>query len=178
MGKEYQVVSRDGSVEWRQLLAGHGQALLPMVELLEAGRLAVEELVGQLGKAALEAVLLISAEQVAGPAHPGWPGGAIRRHGQQGGVVALGSQRVRVVKPRLRRKGGGEGAEVAIPAYAAAQSDAGLREKLLSILMRGVSTRNYQAVVPEMADRCGVSRSAVSRKFAQASGASMTWICW
>jgi hypothetical protein len=38
--------------------------------LIEAGRLAVEELVGQLGKAALEAVLALSAEQVMGPPHP------------------------------------------------------------------------------------------------------------
>jgi len=103
----------------RQFLVKQGAALLPMVTLLEAGRLAVEELVGQLGKATLEAVLAISAEQVAGPPHPGRPGGAIRRHGEQGGVVAWDGQRVRVQKPRLRRRGGGEGAEVAIPAYAA-----------------------------------------------------------
>ena len=147
----------------------------------------MDELVGQLGQATLEAVLAISAEQVAGPPHPGRPGGAIRRHGQQGGVVAWDGQRVRVSKPRLRRKGGGHGAEVAVPAYAAMQDDAGLRERLLGIVMRGVSTRNYQEVLPEVAQRCGVSRSAVSqrcrrrvrrRSSACASGASMTWSCW
>jgi len=52
--------------------------------------------VGQLGQATLETVLAISAEQVAGPPHPGSPGGAIRRHGAQGGKVVLGGQRVRV----------------------------------------------------------------------------------
>jgi transposase-like protein len=140
-----------------------------MVALIEEGRLAVEEMIGKLGKAALEAVLQLSAEGIVGPAHPGKPAGVIRRHGQQGGVVALGSQKVRVQKPRLRRKGGGAGAEVAIPAYGAMQSDAGLRKKLASILLRGVSTRHYGEVVPEMASRCGVSKSAVSRKFAQAS---------
>jgi len=55
----------------RQFLAREGAALVPMMELLEAGKVAVEELVGAMGKAALEAVLLISAEQVAGPPHPG-----------------------------------------------------------------------------------------------------------
>lgn len=157
----------------REFLAKEGAALLPMVELIEQGRLAVEELVGKLGRAALEAVLLVSAEQVAGPPHPGRPGGAIRRHGSQGGVVALGAQRLRLQKPRLRRKGGGEGAEVAVPAYAAMQSQERLREKLLSILIRGVSTRDYQAVVPEMAERCGVSRSAVSREFREASAEAL-----
>jgi len=64
---------------------------------------------------------------------------------------------VRVQKPRLRRKGGGKGAEVAIPAYGAMQSDESLRERVLSIIMRGVSTRNYQEVLPEVAQRAGVS---------------------
>jgi hypothetical protein len=66
-----------------------------------------------------------------------------------------------VSKPRLRRKGGGQGAELAVPAYAAMRCDESLRERLLSIVMRGVSTRHYQEVVPELAERCGVSRSAV-----------------
>ena len=177
MRREYQIVGRKGSAALRQFLAKEGAALLPMVRLIEQGQLAVEELVGQLGKAALEAVLTISAEQVAGPPHPGRPGGAIRRHGEQGGVVALGGQRVRVQKPRLRHKGGGEGAEVVVPAYAAMQDDESLRERLLSIVMRGVSTRHYQEVVPELAERCGVSRSAVSRQLQAASAEALKQLC-
>jgi len=130
-----------------------------------------------LGQATLEAVLAISAEQVAGPAHPGRPGGAIRRHGEQVGVVAWGGQKVRVSKPRLRRKGGGKGAEVGVPAYAAMRNDRGLRERLLSIVMRGVSTRNYHEVLPEVAQRCGVSRSAVSRQVQQASAEALRELC-
>ena len=113
--------------------------------------------------------LVASAEQVAGPAHPGVEAGAIRRHGAQGGAVSLWGQKVRVQKPRLRRKGGGAGAEIPVPAYGAMQSEASLQRKLAAILLRGVSTRNYAEVVPEMASRCGVSKSAVSRKFAEAS---------
>jgi len=177
VSKGYQIASKKDSRQLRQFLAQHGQALRPMVELIEEGRLAVEELVGDLGRAALEALLLVSAEGVAGPPHPGRPGGAIRRHGQQGGVVVLSGQRVRVSKPRLRRKGGGEGAEVAVPAYAAMQSDEGLRGRLLSILLRGVSTRRYQEVLPELAGQCAVSRSAVSREFAQASAQALQRLC-
>jgi len=175
--RAYQITSRKGSAALRQFLAKEGTTLLPMVELIEQGQLAVEALVGQLGQATLEAVLLISAEQVAGPAHPGRPGGAIRRHGEQGGVVALGGQRVGVQKPRLRRKGGGKGAEVVVPAYAAMRDDQGLRERLLSIVMRGVSTRNYHDVLPEVAQRCGVSRSAVSRQVQQASAEALRELC-
>ena len=177
MSKEYQITSRKGNAALRQFLAKEGARLLPMVELIEAGQLVVEELVGQLGQATLEAVLAISAEQVVGPPHPGRPGGAIRRHGVQGGVIALGGQKVRVSKPRLRCKGGGKGAEVAVPAYAAMQDDESLRERLLSIVMRGVSTRNYEEVLPEVAQRCGVSRSAVSRQVQQASAEALKALC-
>ena len=76
MRREYQITGRKGNAALRQFLAKEGAGLLPMMELLEAGKLAVEELVGEMGKAALEAVLLLSAQQVAGPAHPGRPGGA------------------------------------------------------------------------------------------------------
>jgi transposase-like protein len=129
----------------------------------------VEEFMDVLGRAALEAVLELSAQQVAGPRHQGQPGGDIRRHGTQGGVVTLSTQKVRVRKPRLRRKGGGQAAEVPIPAYEAMQDDTGLQAKLSDILMSGVSTRKYERVIPEMAERCGVSKSSVSREFIEAS---------
>ncbi len=76
-----------------------------------------------------------------------------------------------------RSRGCDARAAVAIPAYGAMQDDEGLRQRLLSILMRGVSTRNYQEVVPEMADRCGVSRSAVSRQLQQASAEALRSLC-
>ena len=61
-------------------------------------------------------------------------------------------------KPRLRKKGGGE---VPIPAYEALQ-DARLGRRMLDVLMPGISTRQYEEVLPEMASTCGVSKSNVS----------------
>ena len=91
--------------------------MLPFVELIADAQLAVDELIDVLGRASLEAVLQLSATTVAGPPHQGKPGGGEnRRHGSQEGVVCLSTQRVRVNKPRLRRKGGGPGAEVPLPA--------------------------------------------------------------
>jgi transposase-like protein len=84
-------------------------------------------------------------------------------------VVSLSTQKVRVRKPRLRRKGGGKAAEVPIPAYEAMQDDTGLQAKLSDILMSGVSTRKYERVVPAMAASCGISKSSVSREFKEAS---------
>ena len=139
--------------------------------------MAVDEFIGELGRASLEAVLELSARGVAGPKHQGKAGGDVRRHGTQRGTVCLSTQKVRVRKPRLRRKSGGKGAEVSVPAYEAMQSEAWLSEKLCAILMRGVSTRNYQAVMPEIAGTCGVSKSSVSREFAEVSAEKLKELC-
>jgi len=165
----YQIAEAKDSRALSQYLAQNGQLLLPMVELIESAQVAVEEFMDVLGRAALEAVLELSAQQLAGPRHQGQPGGEIRRHGSQGGVVSLSTQKVRVRKPRLRRKGGGAAAEVAIPAYEVMQDDTSLQAKLSEILMSGVSTRKYERVIPEMAQSCGVSKSSVSREFKEAS---------
>ena len=69
-----------------------------------------------------------------------------------------------VRRPRLREKSGGE---VAIPAYQAMQ-DAGLGRRMLDVLLRGISTRQYAEVLPEMASTGGVSKSNVSREAAEA----------
>ncbi len=169
MSPVYQIADRKDSRALSQYLAQNGQLLLPMVELISSAQVAVEEFMDVLGRAALEAVLELSAQQVAGPRHQGQPGGDVRRHGTQGGVVTLSTQKVRVRKPRLRRKGGGKAAEVPIPAYEAMQDDTSLQAKLSDILMSGVSTRKYERVIPAMAESCGVSKSSVSREFKEAS---------
>jgi len=173
----YQIADRKDSRALSQYLAQHGQMLLPMVELIESAQVAVEQFMDVLGRAALEAVLELSAAQVAGPPHQGKPGGAVRRHGTQPGTVSLSTQKVRVRKPRLRTKAGGAGAEVPIPAYEAMQADGPLRDKLGEILLSGVSTRKYERVVPEMATSCGISKSSVSRQFKAASAAKLQALC-
>jgi len=66
--------------------------------------------------------------------------------------VYLRERKLKVDKPRLRKKGGGAQAEVAVPAYAAMQDQTGMGSRMLDILMEGVSTRQYGAVIPKMAD--------------------------
>jgi transposase-like protein len=161
----------------REWLVQQGQGVLPFVELIEQGKLLVEGFIEVLGRASLEAVLELSAAGVAGPRHAGRAGGEVRRHGTQAGYVCLSTQKVRVERPRLRRKGVGRGGEVAVPAYEPMQNDAALGEKLCGILMRGVSTRNYRDVIPEMAETCGVSKSAVSREFVETSTGKLEALC-
>jgi len=134
------------------------------VDLIEQSRMAVDELIDVAGRATIEAVLQLSAEQVAGPRSPGQRRSGLLWHGRQAGRVCLKERKLGVTKPRLRAKGGGE---VAIPAYEAMQEN-GMSQRMLEVLMRGLSTRQYAEVLPEMASSCGVSKSTVSREAAEA----------
>jgi len=178
MRKSYHTIEKMGKANARRLaefLSKNGQFLLPMLDLIEQCRLACDELIDIAGRATVQAVLELSAQQVAGgPPHPGRRrGGEVVWHGQQPGSVMLSDRKLAVERPRLRKRGAGEHKEMEIPAYAALQNEPRLRARMLEILMRGVSTRNYRAVIPEMADTVGVSRSSVSRQMQEASEAEL-----
>ena len=177
MEKPYHIVGKESSEGLGRYLAKNGQVLLPMVELIEQSKMAVDELIDVLGRAQIEAALRLSAEGVAGPPHPGKKGGAIGWHGREEGTVCLKERKLRVKRPRLRKKGQGEEGEVPIPAYEVMRSDKKLGSRMLEILLRGVSTRQYRAVLPEMAETVGVSRSSVSREAIEASGEELRRLC-
>ena len=167
MQKSYHTLTSKGQTNARKLaefFSRHGQGLLPMVDLIEQSRMAVDELIDVAGRATIEAVLQLSAEQVAGPRTPGQRRTGLLWHGRQAGRVCLKERKLGVRKPRLREKGGGE---VVVPAYVAMQEN-GMSQRMLEVLMRGISTRQYAEVLPEMAATCGVSKSTVSREAAEA----------
>ncbi len=175
MKKAYQITDRRDSRALADFLSSEGQLLLPMLDLIEQAEMAVDELIDVAGRATIEAVLTLSAQEVAGPKHPGKKAGAIGWYGQQDGVVSLAERKLRVSKPRLRRKGKPpeKSEEVEIPAYVAMRTSSRIGGRVLDILMRGVSTRNYGEVLPEMAETVGVSKSQVSRQFVEASEKSL-----
>ena len=160
----YHVCPKGDRRRLADLLAQQGENLLPLLELLEDGRLAAESLMNELGRASLEALLLVSAEQIAGTPARGKRGGEIQWHGRQRGRVRLSDRKLGVEKPRLRRRGQGHGGEVSVPAYEAMQEDPSVGDRLLEIAMAGVSTRNYASVLPKMAESMGMSKSTVSRQ--------------
>jgi putative transposase len=152
-------------------LAKPGQALLPMVKLIEQSRLAIDGRIDVLGRAHVEAVLQLSAGSVAGARHPGKKGGEIGWHGREQGTVCLWERKLRAERPRLRQKSRGASREAVIPADEALCQKAPLGQRMLEILLRGVSTRHYRALLPELVETVGVSRSRVSREALEASEA-------
>jgi putative transposase len=176
--KGYQVAGVKDSEKLASFLAKEGQQLLPFVGLIEGAKLAIDELIDVMGRATVEAVLVLSAQGVAGPKGQGRRKGSdVYWHGNQRGMVALSNRKLRVQKPRLRRKGSHAGGELEVPAYEAMQLDTRLGQRMLEILMAGVSTRRYERVLPAMAETVGVSKSSVSREFIEASEAELKRLC-
>ncbi len=175
--KAYQVSGQKDRRKIAEYLSKDGQLLLPLLELVCNTENAIDEVINMVGTAAVEAVLMLSAQEVAGPKHPGKTGGGVGWHGRQAGVVCLSDRKMRVEKPRLRRKGKGAGKEIDIPAYEAMVMNSHLGQRILTILMNGVSTRKYQEIIPEMAETVGVSKSQISREFVVASAAELEHLC-
>ena len=173
----YRIVDRKEALSSRELadaLTKEGQMLLPILELIQNGRRVVDEVIDVMGRGTIEALLNLSAKNAVGEKHQGKQSandGGISRHGRQDGVVPLGDRRLRVSRPRLRRRADGDtpSREEPIPVYQAMRSHPDAGGRLLEILLRGVSTRKYQEVLPEMAGTLGVERSSVSREFVEAS---------
>ena len=175
--KLYQITDKVNSRKIAEFLSKDGQLLLPFLDLICNTEQAVDELIDVVGKAAIESVLLLSARQIAGPKQPGRITGDIGWHGRQFGVVSLSERKLRIEKPRLRKRGKGAGKEVAIPAYQAMVTNSRLGSRILEILMRGVSTRKYKEILPRMVDTVGVSKSQISREFVDASDKQFKQLC-
>lgn len=168
MKRKYYVVETGSKGAARTIQAfcqSNGQMLLPLVDLLQQARLAVDEEIDQAGRGLIETILTLSAEQVAGAKTPGKASGEVRWHGRQRGRVRLADRQLEVERPRLRRKKGGE---VSVPAYQTLRQSEETGAEMFEALLRGVSTRNYRQVIPRLADSVGVSKSAVSREAAEA----------
>ena len=71
MKESYTIASKKDSKELSRYLAKEGQFLLPMLDLIEQAETAVDEVIDVVGRSAIEAILLLSARQVAGDLHKG-----------------------------------------------------------------------------------------------------------
>lgn len=169
MKKPYHIVSREAetaSAAVEEFAKANGQILLPLVELITQARMAVDEVIDNIGRQTIETILNLSAEQVAGARTPGKSSGDIRWHGSQQGRVSLADRQIKVKRPRLRHKREGE---VSVPAYESLQENSATAQRMMGALLRGVSTREYAEVLPEMAETAGVSRSSISRQAIEGS---------
>jgi putative transposase len=121
--KSYHTIRKQGKVNEQELtsfLVKNGQGLLPMVDLIAQCQMACDELIDVTGRAAIQAVLQLSAFEAAGgpPQQGRRRAGDVVFHGRQPGQVFLSDRKLEVQRPRLRSKGP-RSQEVEVPAYTA-----------------------------------------------------------
>jgi len=164
------IVNKNWSALQEQpLLMANPQAALPLLSMIGQAQLSIEDLLGRMSRQFVEQLLMMAAESVAGPKHPGRLAGQVRWHGSQGGLVNLGTSKLKVTRPRLRDRTG----EVLLPGYAALAGDDALSRRIADVLTCNVSTRKYTRVMYRCADEMGISRSAVSRHFVKESAQAL-----
>jgi putative transposase len=161
------VARRDDHAAITRWLAGNGQALLPMLELLENAQASIDELMNDAARALIEQLLVLSAQEIAGEKLRGRADGDVLWHGTRRGQVTLAERKLQVTCPRVRSKAASK--EVPVPAYERLTGDARMAARVRDILVKGVSTRKYESVLPEVAGTVGVSKSSVSRRYVEAS---------
>ena len=137
MKRAYRTIRKQGKVNEQELasfLVKNGQGLLPMVNLIEQCQVACNELIDVTGRAAIQAVLQLSAMEAAGgpPQQGKRRSGGVVFYGRQAGQVFLSDRKLEVERPRLRRKGP-RGQEVEVPAYSAMQDQEQMRARMLDI---------------------------------------------
>ena len=82
MRSDYQVVdstSKLGSRELAEFLSKEGQLLLPLLDLVTQGQRAIDEVIDVMGRATIEAILKMSAAEVAALGGPRAEGIFVRR---------------------------------------------------------------------------------------------------
>ena len=144
MKKGYQIVTRaarESAAVIEQFCQANGQLLLPLVSLIQSASQVVETVIHEIGVRTLETILVLNAEEVAGPRQPGKARGEVRHYGSQPGRIRLADRQVRLKRPRLRHKTKGE---VAVPAYEALRKDRGLSQQVLGAVGAGQKEHQFR----------------------------------
>jgi transposase-like protein len=140
-------------------------------DLLDLMQDSLESLALELGLLVASSLLEDEVTRLCGLRYQRQPGRNHTRYGHQRGVATLAGQKVAIERPRVRHTDGR--GEVPLETYARLQSPGAMPRAVLRRMVRGVSTRDYEAVVDLAREGFGVAKSSVSRGFVRASAADL-----
>ena len=169
MKKRYQIEQQRAVQQFRRLATEQNptvQMMLPMADIVGL----LQEGVGNLLRhAGLELMHLVMDEEVkslAGERHQQHEGRRAHRWGKEDGYCVVDGQKVPIKRTRLRS---GDNREQRLGSYELFQRSGPLQVGVWDKMMRGLSTRNYGAVVKDFQSAYGIEKSAVSENFIEAS---------
>jgi putative transposase len=169
MNRRYQIEKQRAVNEFRQLAARENatvQMMLPMAEVVGLLQQGVGHLLREAGLALMNLVMEEEVRHLAGERHQQHEGRRAHRWGREDGYCVIDGQKVPIQKRRLRTK---DKREQQLGSYELFQRSGPLQQGIWDKMMRGLSTRNYGAVVKEFSNAYGIEKSAVSENFIEAS---------
>jgi len=169
MNKRYQIERQRAVQRFRQLATEENpniQMVLPMADIVGMLQDGVGHLLREAGLALMSLVMEEEVRQLAGERHEQHSDRRAHRWGKEDGYCVVDGQKVPLKRTRLRTK---ENREQRLGSYEMFQRSKPLQDGVWDKMMRGLSTRNYGAVVKEFSDAYGIEKSAVSENFIEAS---------
>jgi transposase-like protein len=167
--KRYQIDQQRAVQQFRRLANQENpgiQMVLPMADIVALLQDGVGHLLRQAGLALMNLVMEEEVRHLAGERHEQHADRRAHRWGKEDGYCVIDGQKVPLRRTRLRTK---ENREQRLGSYELFQRSAPLQEGVWDKMMRGLSTRNYGAVVKEFSDAYGIEKSTVSENFIEAS---------
>lgn len=169
MKKRYQIAGRRAAQNFQRMAAEKNpniQMVLPLREVVSLLQDGVGRLLREAGLTLMNLVMEEEVRQLAGERHQQHPERRAHRWGKEAGYCVVDGQKVPIRRTRLRD---GENREQRLGSYELFQHSAPQERSVWDKLMRGLSTRNYSAVVQDFSTAYGIAKSAVSEKFVEAS---------
>jgi len=169
MKRRYQIEQQRAIQQFRRLASEENpniQMILPMADIVGLLHQGVGHLLREAGLALMNLVMEEEVRHLAGERHEQHEGRRAHRWGKEAGYCVVDGQKVPIRRTRLRSK---DKREHRLGSYELFQRSGPLQQGVWDKMMRGLSTRNYGAVVKEFSEAYGIEKSAVSENFIEAS---------
>jgi putative transposase len=169
MKRQYQIEQQRAVQQFRRIAAEQNpdiQMILPLADIVGVLQQGVGNLLRETGLALMQTVMEEEVRHLAGERHQQHAGRRAHRWGKEDGYCVVDGQKVPIQKTRLRTP---DKREQRLGSYELFQRSGPLQAGVWDKMMRGLSTRNYGAVVKDFHNAYGVEKSAVSENFIEAS---------
>jgi transposase-like protein len=167
--KQYQIEQQRAVQHFRRIAIEENpnvQMVLPLAEIVGSLQEGVGHLLRETGLALMQLVMEEEVKSLAGERHQQHQGRRAHRWGREKGYCVVDGQKVPIRRTRLRSA---DHREQRLGSYELFQRSGPLQLGVWEKMMRGLSTRNYGAVVKEFQNAYGIEKSAVSENFIEAS---------
>lgn len=169
MKQRYQIEQQRAVQQFRRIAIEQNpniQMILPLADILGMLQQGLGNLLREAGLALMQTGMEEEVRHRAGERHQQHEGRRAHRWGKEKGYCVVDGQKVPIRRTRLRTA---DKREQRLGSYELFQRSAPMQLGVWDKMMRGLSTRNYGAVVKDFQDAYGIEKSAVSENFIEAS---------